>query len=204
MQPVHAQAAQATTFPTSLADVPAHTRVAETFGFTPLSLSVGGFLGFAGSLIGVAMRGIDELSDLYLPGGCLVGFLLFGAWELMRRRSPTVLAFAGPQIGVYRGGTLGEVVHRSGVTIYQLSILNTIRELFFFGMVGFFSLSGGLMTLARDRALGLCVLGVGVGTSGAFVSSIYARVACRHFFIPRGRGDEHVVFAKAKIDPFGL
>lgn len=198
------QPGQATTFPTALAEVPAHARVAETFGFTPLSLSIGGFLGFAGSLIGVAMRGIDELSDVYLPAGCLAGFLLFGAWELMRRRSKTVLAFAGPQIGIYRKGILGEVVQRSAIAIYKLSIVNTIRELMIFGIFGFFGTFGGLMTIARDPALGLCMLGGGIGMAGAFVSSIYARVACRHFFVPRGRGTEHVVFARAVIDPFGL
>lgn len=198
------QAGQNTTYPPTLDAVPEHARVAETFGFTPLSLATGGFLGFVGSLIAVLTRGVDEVSDLYLPAGCLAGFLLFGAWELMRRRSRTALAFAGQEVGIYRAGKLVEVVHRSQLTIYKLSIINTIRELFLFGMVGFFGLIGGLSMLMSDAAIGLCVLGVGVGMSGAFVSSVYARVACRHFFVPRGRGTEHVVFVRSVIDPFGL
>jgi hypothetical protein len=50
----------------------------------------------------------------------------------------------------------------------------------------------------------LIFLGAGIGSAGAFVSSIYARIACRHFFVPRGGGTEQVMFTRGQCDRFRI
>ena len=195
---------QQTQFPPRIEVVPEHATVTETFGFTPLSFSAGALLGLIGSTIAVITIGVHELSDLYIPLGCLGGLVLFGAWELWRRRRRTTLAFAGNQIGIYRGGQLAEVAYRSQMVIYQLNIVNTMRELALFGIVGLGGLMAGITMMVPAPAFGLCALGVGVGMTGACASSVYARIACRHFYVPRGRGSEHVVFTSRAIERFGI
>ncbi|MCB9596966.1 MAG: hypothetical protein H6719_29860 [Sandaracinaceae bacterium] len=191
-------------FPASLDQVPAHAVAVETFGFTPLSLALGGLLGLLGSLVGLATHGMNQgLPDLYLPAGCLAGLLVFGGFEVWRRRSKTALAFMGDHVAVYRAGQLAETFTRRGIILYRLSILNTIREVMLFGILGPFAILGGLATLA-EPSIGLCVLGVGVGMTGAAASAIYARVACRHFFVPRGGTTEHVVFTRGLAERFGI
>lgn len=202
MQPAHAQ--PPSPFPPTLDAVPAEARLPETFAFTPGALAAGAVLGLAGWLIALGARGPSRLDDLYVPAGCAAGAVLFGTWELLRRLGRTVVAFHGNQIGMYRGGKLSDVAYRSQIMVYQLSILNTIRELLAFGMLGLMALGGGAATVGKNLGIGLIFLGVGVGLTGAFISSIYARIACRHFFVPKGQGTEQVMFTRGAAGRFGL
>ncbi len=202
MMPGYAQ--QHSPFPPALESVPAEARLPETFAFTPGALAAGAVLGLAGWLITLGSRGATSLEDLYVPAGCVAGALLFGIWEVFRRLGRTVVAFHGDQIGVYRSGKLVDVAYRSQIMVYQLSVINTVRELVAFGMLGMMALGGGAMTVARDLGMGLIFLGVGIGLSGAFVSSIYARIACRHFFVPKGKSTEQVMFTRGAAGRFHL
>lgn len=202
MQPAYAQ--QQSPFPPTLDAVPAEARLPETFAFTPGALAVGAVLGLAGWLMSFLSRGPSKLEDLYVPAGCVAGAILFGLWEIFRRLGRTVVAFHGDQIGVYRSGKLTDVAYRSQIMVYQLSVINTVRELLAFGMLGLMSLGGGAVTVGRDLGMGLIFLGIGVGLTGAFISSIYARIACRHFFVPKGQSTEQVMFTRGAAGRFGL
>lgn len=192
-------------FPQSLQAVPPDGQLAETFAFTPGALASGAVLGLLGFAIGLGMRGGPKsVEDIYLPLGCAGGAFVFGLWEVTRRMKRTVLVHYGNQIGIYRGGQLTDVGYRSQITIYQLSVLNTVRELFAFGILALFALTGGAVSVVNDPSSGLVYLGVGIGLAGAFLSSIYARIACRHFFVPKGNGSEQVMFTREECNRFGL
>lgn len=191
-------------FPPNLDAVPPDGRAVETFAFVPGALAIGGVLGLTGSLIGIASHGFKEMEQLYLPAGCFAGAVLFGFWEIWRRTHRTAVAFWGSQIGVYRSGALTDTGYRTQIVIYQLSIVNTLRELMAFGFLGLFAGLGGMATLARDLGMGLTFLGAAAGLIGAFISSLYARIGCRHFFVPKGNGTEQVMFTRSAIDRFGV
>jgi hypothetical protein len=201
MQPAYAQHE---VFPQSLEQVPKEALITETFAFTPGALAIGGFLALIGLLIGIVNHGIREANDILPPLGCFVGMLLFGAWEVFRRLRRVSLAFNANQIGVYRRGMLEQVAYRSQLTFYKLSIINTIRELFAFGFLGIGGFFAGIFSFGAAPETGLAILGVSVGCCGAFASSIYARVMCRHYFVPKGHGTEQVMFASSATSRFGL
>ena len=191
-------------FPPTLDGVPAEGRLAETFAFTPGSLAIGGVLGLLGACIGIQKYGFRELEQLYLPGGCFLGAVLFGAGEIWRRMHRLQVVFWGNQIGVYRRGSLLQTAYRSQIQIYQLSILNTIREVGAFGMFAFIGVLLGVFSVGRDLGLGLMFMGAAIGSCGAFASSIYARIACRHFFIPDGKSTDQVMFTRGDAGRFGI
>lgn len=192
-------------FPPALDAVPPEHRLTETFAFTPGALAIGAALGLAGFSIAFGTSGGPKsLDDLYLPGACAAGAILFGAWETLRRMQRTSLVFAGDRMGVYRGKQLAEVAHRGQITIYQLSVLNTVRELFGFGLFTLILLPAAAFSLGREPATGLMMLGAGLGSAGALASSIYARIACRHFFVPKGTGTEQVMFSRGELGRFGM
>ena len=61
-----------------------------------------------------------------------------------------------------------------------------------------------MATLGRDLGMGLTFLGASVGLVGALISSLYARIGCRHFFVPKGNSTEQVMFTRSAIDRFGV
>lgn len=202
---VNAYQSQTHPFPQSLDAVPPDGQLAETFAFTPGALASGAILGLIGFAIGLGMRGGPKsIEDIYLPLGCAGGAVIFGLWEVMRRLKRTVIVHYVNQIGIYRGGQLTDVGQRGQIAIYQLSVLNTVRELMAFGILALFAITGGAFTVMRDPSSGLVFLGAGIGLGGAFFSSIYARIACRHFFVPKGNGSEQVMFTRAECNRFGL
>ncbi len=199
------QQAQQQPFPPTLQPVPEDARLAETFAFTPGALAVGATLGLFGFIVALASgKGATSMNDLYYPLACTLGAILFGFWEVMRRLNRTSLVFYGNQMGVYRGGKLVQVGSRNQIMVYQLSVINTIRELMAFGMLGFGGMIMGAVTVGRNLGVGLTFLGAGVGLTGAFISSIYGRIACRHFFVPKGNGTEQVMFTRGIASRFGL
>jgi hypothetical protein len=192
-------------FPSTLETVPPEARLTETFAFIPGALAIGALLSLVGILIRVASDGgLRSIEDLYIPAGCVAGAALFGMWEIWRRMRKTTLAFRGDHIGVYRQGKLEGVIYRSQITIYELNIFNTIREFVVFGIFGFGGLFSILAAIGSEPAQCLMLLGIGVVCIGAFISSMYARMACRHLFIPKGGGTEQVMFTRGAIGRFGI
>lgn len=112
--------------------------------------------------------------------------------------------FKGDYVGEYRAGSFVRFGHITHVTRYQLRAYNTFRELFMFGVIGCSAFAIGLHELHGDPGLGLTALGVGVGMVGAFISSVYARIACRHFILPGGTKDNAVLFTRAAAARFRL
>jgi hypothetical protein len=191
-------------FPPTLDAVPDHARLSETFAFIPGALALGGVFGLIGLMIGISQHGFNDLGQLLWPAGCFVIAVLFGFWEIWRRTHRTSVAFLGDQIGVYRSGALQQVAYRSQITIYQLNIVNTLRELMLFGILALAGVCGGVGELDKDLGFGLAGIGFAIGSVGALVSSIYARIACRHFFVPQGNGTEQVMFTRGAAGRFGL
>lgn len=191
-------------FPPTLEGVPTEGQLVETFAFIPGALALGGVLSLIGSFVYIGKHQFREMGDLVWPAGCFFGAVIFGAWEIWRRMGRTTVLFWGDQIGLYRGGKLQQTAYRSQIQIYQLNILNTIRELIGFGFFALVGLFVGLAALGSDLGTGLSFIGGAIGLISAFISSIYARVACRHFFVPKGRGTEQVMFTRGQATRFGL
>lgn len=198
------QAPQAPQFPPTIDAIPAEGRLVETFAFTPGALGIGGLLAFIGSAIGLAQHGFHKMDQLIVPAVCFFGGVLFGGWEIWRRIGRATLVFWGPSIGIYREGKLSQTCYRSQVTIYKLHIVNTIREVFGFGFLALFGVGYGMFAIGADLGLGLTGIGAGIGAVGAFGSSIYARIACRHFFIPKGNTTEQVMFTRGETTRFQI
>lgn len=192
-------------FPPTIDAVPAEARLTETFAFIPGSLAIGGILGLIGLAVNLASQQTPlTVEDLYLPAGCLAVALLFGAWEIGRRLRRTAVVFHGGKIGIYRSGRLTDVAYPGQISIYQMHIANTIRELMVFGVLTLGTLAGGAPTVTSNAGPGLILLGAGLGSAGAFVSSIYARLACRHFLVPRSQGSEQVMFTRGQCERFRI
>ncbi len=193
-------------FPPTLDGVPAEGRLTETFAFTPGALAIGALLGLVGSIstLGLREHGLVAVEQIYLPGGCFLVALLFGIGEIWRRLHRLQVVFWGDQIGVYRQGRLLQTAYRSQIQIYQLSVLNTIRELGAFGMFALVGLALGVFSSGSDLGLRLMFIGGAIGACGAFASSIYARLACRHFFVPDGKSADQVMFTRGDAGRFGI
>ncbi|MFO0589827.1 MAG: hypothetical protein U0441_19965 [Polyangiaceae bacterium] len=198
------QPAQEPQFPPTIDAIPAEGRLVETFAFTPGALGIGGLLAFIGSAIGLSQHGFRAMDQLIMPAACFFGGVLFGAWEIWRRIGRATLVFWGPAIGIYREGKLSQRCYRSQITIYQLNILNTIREVLGFGFMALIAGGYGLVSIGSDLSVGLVGIGIGIGGVGAFASSIYARIACRHFFIPKGNSTDQVMFTRGEADRFHI
>ena len=195
---------QTTAFPSDLVHVPAHARVTETYGFTPGVLALGAVLVLVGGALDVVLRGYHDLQQLYAPLGALVAIPLFGGWEVMRRFRRTSLAFAGGHLGVYRSARLAQTASRAQLWIYKLSIANTIREICSTCMLGLMCLGGAVAMIASAPGVGLMCLGGAVGMLGAFASAIWARIACRHFLVPRDGRTERVMLTRTDATRVGL
>lgn len=198
------QPAQEPQFPPTIDPIPAEGRLVETFAFIPGALGIGGLLAFVGSCIGIASHGFRAMDQLYVPAACFFGGVLLGGWEIWRRIGRSTVVFWGPQIGIYREGKLSQTAYRSQITIYQLNIANTIREVMGFGLMALFGGGWGLFSIKGDLGMGLTGIGIGIGAVGAFASSIYARIACRHFFLPKGKSSEQVMFTRGECNRFQI
>jgi hypothetical protein len=191
-------------FPPSLDGVPPHAKITETFGFTLVSLALGALVGLAGAVVAVLTHGFRDMRHVYVGAACLVGAVVFGIAEVLRRRRRVALAFTGTEVGIYRDGVLAGVVPRQHIAIRRLSARTTLRELGLFGVLGPMSTLASFGLLGTDLALGLGVLAVGLGSLAALASTIYARIMCRHFAIPSGRVTEAILLTRSDAQRVGL
>lgn len=179
---VQSAAAHSHEFPKDFDAVPADARTIEALGITPITFAIGFSIALLGCAVGLLEHGFHGVSDLYIPAGCALGFVVFAGAEIWRRTSRYGLAFAGNQVGIYRKGQLQSVVPRAHVMPFKLSLLNTIRELMLFGVLAFFGLAGSAVIFSQPM-IGLWGLGVGVALAGGFASSIYIRLMCLHYIV---------------------
>lgn len=188
-------------FPREFEAVPANARMIEALGVTPISFALGCLIALVGSIVGVVQFGYSGIADLYPALGCLAGFVLFLVIEVWRRTSRWGLAFAGSQVGIYRKGQLDKVVPRAQLGIYQLSILNTIRELLAYGALGSVALLASGM-IFEQLMFGLWALGATVALGGGLLSSVYIRLVCRHFMIAPDQ--TQIAFTKGDLARLGM
>lgn len=123
---------------------------------------------------------------------------LFGFWEIWRRTRPTSLVLVGGHLRIHRKGQLAEIATFGQLTHYRLSIVNTMREIMLFGVVGV------VATLANGHVgntlYSFAALLVG---GGGLAGCIWARAMCVHYWIPKSGGTETVVLRKSGLTRIG-
>ena len=178
-------------FPATLDQTPPRERLTEVFGLAPTLFGLG-LLVHGISVLAVSPPVLrDDLGDLLLPGLCMLAGLACLAYEVYRRTRRTRLLPRGDGFGVYRGAAFSEEIHRSQVIEYKLEHLNTFKM-----VVGPLVIGGLLLFLALkpgQNNLRLFLGGMGSVLLGLAVSTLVTRLACRHFFIPRGAKTETVM-----------
>ncbi len=185
--------------PTRLDEVPIEARVPERFGWLSGSAAIAAavFAVWWGGLL----RGGYDLESVGVEIGCVLGAVFFTWYEVWRRAKRTVLVARGPSIGVYRKGVLSVVIGQGHMAPYELHILNTVRYLLLPVLLGPITFIAGLAALVTSTGKVESLL---MTLGGAYVISIgasivWTRIACKHFFIPKGGGREEVIFTRADL-----
>jgi hypothetical protein len=183
---------------------PHERRVDETFGWFPGSAAIAALFVVMGQAMNVMARESLAVEDLEVIGGALAVTALFGFWEIWRRTRPTSLILIGGHLGIYRKGQLAEIAGFGQLTHYRLSVINTMREVMLFGIVGLGGLLGVLGTLSNGHFAGafysFAALAVG---AGGLASCIWQRIMCVHYWIPKSGGTETVVLRKKELTRVG-
>lgn len=182
-------------FPHDVNQTPPEARLTEVFGLTPLFCALG-LLGFSvtlgETLFPLSMRDVKD-GLLVLATG-LAGLGCLG-YEVRRRMNRTRLLVQGERIAVYRGAFLSEEIQRAQVVEYKLDHGNTFKM-----VAGPLVIGGTLVFLALkpggDPKLKGWLAGMGGVLLGLAATTLATRLACRHFFIPKGAKHETVVLSK--------
>jgi hypothetical protein len=192
-------------FPRRLEEVAPERQLKEIFGWTPGALSVAGVLATIGVVVAL-VGGADLEKEWPWLGGSLAATVIGGAWETLRRRNARTVVVHGPHFGVYQRGALVGVFHFSQLTIYNLSLINTVREFFLFGFTALIGVLGtvvyvgaGTFGPATFFAPAFAIAGI-----AAFVSSIRIRALGRHYYVPHGNDSSLCVFDKAAAARVGF
>ena len=193
-------------FPQRLDDVPASARLPETNGWGFGAVAIGAVLVAVGYATAFFQNGFRDFEPLQWAGVAFLVALLSGGIEIARRLKPTCLAVHGRHLGIYRGGKLEAVVTSSDIGEYRLSIINTIREFFAFGVLGLCGTCGTMAIAGSSKAAVLEIswmLALGLTCSLGLASSIWTRALAKHYLIPKGGTTETVIFSKALLRRHG-
>ncbi|MHB8873178.1 MAG: hypothetical protein ACYC8T_05775 [Myxococcaceae bacterium] len=193
-------------FPDLLEAVPADERLGETIGVGFGAFAVGALVVLGGYWLRMLEAGFDPTSAKFAAGALAVA-LVSGTLEVLRRRRPVALVPRGPELGVYRGGRFVRTIARNQLTLYRLNLLNTVRELFAFGMLGFVATIGSVAFFASSDRAGTelaWALGAAVAFDLTAYSSFLTRVLSRQYFLPRDLSSGELVFSKAALRRLGL
>lgn len=193
-----------TSFPDQLDLIPEDQHLREEVGLGFGGVAIGAVLVSLAYLLELVRKGFNQDLALFAGGALVVG-LGSGYFEFRRRRLPLTLVPRGEQVGAYRGGRLVNTFHRGQTTWYQLSIINTIRELMILGMMAF-SLSlatiGFLFTLKLTVPMAWMVGGA-IAANLLFYSSILTRVMSKQYYLPNTVATGTVAFRKSALTRFG-
>jgi hypothetical protein len=193
-------------FPDQLDLVPAEQQLPEKIG-----------LGFGGVAIGSAlvviayalklMSKFNQDEALFAAGALAVGALC-GYLEYRRRRLPLTLVPLGDEIGAYRAGRFVQSFTRGQTTWYQLSWVNTIRELGALGMAALSLTFTAPLFLASLSSLKFSVpagwmLGGAIAADLLLYSSILTRILSKQYYLPSTVAKGTVAFSKSSLKRFG-
>jgi hypothetical protein len=176
-------------------DKPA-VRVQETHGWTPGALALGGLIVGLGYLAIGLRRGFSEPHHLEIIAGGMGVALLLGAWEILRRRRTLTLVIRGNEIELQREGVRVQTLTPSQITLYELSTINTIREVILFGMCVMVALP---FPFFLSGIAELWAVAAAIGAVAAFSSSIKVRILSRHYIMPVGSRSETLLLPKSQI-----
>jgi hypothetical protein len=198
--------------PPNLTDTPSDARIEETFAGFAGAVAITAFFVFVAQVVALTQEGLDHNRGRLHALGISLGLAaVCGPWEIFRRTRRTSLVFSSRGIGLYRRGQLEQVVGAGQITWYRLSFLNSVRELFLFGVFAGIGSCGALavggsvaQSGGADLGTALIILGMGLGGGIALAGSIWSRWFCRHYIVPKGRGSETVVLAKSALDRLGV
>lgn len=189
-------------FPAELNQVPLSDRVPEAFGWLPFLIG-GTLLCLAVFLLtATSPPGTGSDTGFYgiIAGTAVAGILLL-YYEFRRRPNRTVLVPRNDAIGIYRKRRFAGVISPDEVIHYKLSWWNTFWFVSIPLLLTACALIGPIMWTAQgDRntvdKLGVFALGLLFLTFTA--SMIRTRLMCVHFYIPRGRRQEEVMFPRSE------
>ena len=131
-----------------------------------------------------------------------VAGLASAAWEFWRRRHPVVLAPVPRGIGVYRDGTLQNVVSPSEITVYQWNV----GKLFTYGFLAFILVITCVATVGMGGSgvvMGFeLFLGVLAGTWLA--SHFWVRLTLTRIWLPTQLGKARAILVPKRLLPLIL
>lgn len=190
-------------FPDQLDQVPEDQHLNEAVGL--------GFAGVAaGCLLIVLAYAIQLLrafkqDDALFAAGVLAVGAISGYLEFRRRRLPLTLVPRGEEIGAYRAGRFVQAFHRGQTTWYQLSVINTLREVMIFGFMAA-SLSLVMLTFLATLKFNVpmaWMVGGAIAANLLFYSSILTRVLSKQYYLPNTVATGTVAFRKSALTRFG-
>ena len=191
-----------TSLPQQLDLVPEDKRLREAQGVGFAGVGVGALVVFVGYALHGIEHGLAGDAWKFLLGSAVVaagGFL----FEVLRRKKPLVLVPLGDRIGAYKNGQLVHTFAPHQLTLYQLSWVNTFRELMVFGMFGAMATFGALFML-RMPSLGTAwTWGIAISLDALAYSSALTRVASRQYYLPAEVTPEAVAFRKSELQRVG-
>jgi len=175
-----------------------HLPVAQGFGFGGIGL--GALVVFVPYAIHAAQHGLKGNDWKYLLGAAVAAAGGI-AIELLRRRKPRILVPQGREVGVYEDGQLVRTFTTNQLTVYQLSFLNTFRELGLFGMIGLSATLVAFGTLGKLGLYSAWVWGAAIAFNSLAYSSFLTRVVSRQYYLPGENAP--VAFSKSALQRVG-
>jgi hypothetical protein len=188
--------------PQQLDQVPADQRVPEALGIGFAGVGVAALIVFAAYAVQVAQHGLKGDAWKFLAGSAAVGVGGI-VIEILRRKKPLVLVVQGDQIGAYKDGQLLHTFGKHQVTYYQLSFINTFREMMVFGVFGAFATMGALFMLRGPSLMTAWTWAVAIALDSVAYSSVLTRIMSRQYYLPAEVTPEALAFRKSDLQRVG-
>ena len=189
-------------FPSQLDQVPEEQRVPEALGIGFAGVGGAALIVFFAYAVQVLQHGLGKDAWKFLAGSAAVGIGGI-VIEILRRKKPLVLAVQGDSIAAYKDGQLLHTFGRHQVTYYQLSFVNTFRELMIFGLFGVFATFGAVFTLATPSLTTAWTWAVAIALDTVAYSSVLTRIMSRQYYLPAEVTPEAIAFRKSDLQRAG-
>lgn len=190
-------------FPEQLDQVPEDQHLKEAVGLGFGGVAAACALIFLGYSLQLAHAYTQD--DALVAAGVLVVGAICGYLEIRRRRLPLTLVPRGEEIGAYRAGRFVQAFHRGQTTWYQLSWVNTFREVMIFGFMAL-SLSLAMLGFLASLKFNVVVawmVGGAIAADLLFYSSILVRIMSKQYYLPNTVASGTVAFRKSALTRLG-